>query len=171
VPLLQRKASASFTVGESDEEESEDDAEWEERKRPPTKRRGRPPAGAAAAASPSTAAASTSAAAFAATATAAAAAAAPSLLAPSPPVPFIFIPAHLPDAATRAASERAVQQRFQTWLADSVPVGKTTSRQRNHMPKDLLLQRNLEIQGPRTHRPLCAHREFARHETRLAGPV
>ena len=139
VPLLQRKARGPVAAADGDDVSDEsDDEEWEERKRPSTKRRGRPPANANAAAGASS------------TATAAAAvAAAPSRpAAPSPsPLPFIFNPAHLPDAATRAASDRAVQQRFQSWLAGSVPVGKTTSQQRNRMPKDLLLQRNLEIQG------------------------
>lgn len=144
VPLLQRNARGPLAAADGDDvsEESEEDEEWEERKRPSTKRRGRPPANAGAGAA----------------STAAAAAAAPSRpAAPSPPpLPFIFNPAHLPDAATRAASDRAVQQRFQNWLADSVPVGKTTSQQRNRMPKDLLLQRNLEIQGQCSLCSVCA---------------
>jgi hypothetical protein len=161
VPLLERRAATAF---DEDEDEDEDDdwrdeeEEQEERKQPtPARRKSKattkkslalasPTSSDFSAASSPSRSRSGASAASSPTRRAAAAAAAASSAASPPPVPFIFNPAHLPSDDALAASDQEVGQRFQRMLADTQPVGTTTARQRASMPKDLLLQRNLEIQ-------------------------
>jgi len=148
VPLLERRRSAQ----EDDEDADDDDwldSDGEERKRPlRRKSKGKKPAASEpndAVASPLSRKSSDASASTARTAGAPAAAAAAAPVAA--PIPFIFNPAHLPSEAALAASDETVGRRFRTMLADTQPVGPTTARQRASMPKDLLLQRNLEIQA------------------------
>lgn len=60
---------------------------------------------------------------------------------------FVFDPSAAPSESARAASAAVVQERIAQFLSGSEPVHATTAAQRNRMSKDLLLQRNIEIQG------------------------
>jgi hypothetical protein len=158
VPLLERRAAA-FGEGGEDDDEDEDDDDWrdeeeeqEERKQPAPARRkskaiAKKPVALASLTSDFSAASSPSHSRSGAPAPSPASStsvASATLARVQPPV--VFNPAHLPSDEALAASDQEVGQRFQRMLADTQPVGTTTARQRASMPKDLLLQRNLEIQ-------------------------
>ena len=157
VMLFQRQSSsdgpsaADYASDEDDEdwaEKSEEEEAYGERKsktkaKPKAKRKSTTKKPAAKQAAAATTAAPV--------ASAAAPAAPAPPAAPAAPVPQVFNPAHLPSAASCAASASIVRARFDTILENTEEVGPTTPSQRSRLPKDLLLQRNLEIQRQLLH--------------------